>query len=204
MIGLVRLDLRLTTAVELADLVADLDAAVRHRRHDFRELSPAQGRDFRPWASADAEPAGLNPPFQKMQQPVASAGREQVAPIVADSKVEDHSAKVVDCSAQHSAPLGVVHPATVRLAVAKVRPAVARVAEPLVVQSRSVRPAQRVLQREPPDAAPLALVSQQKVEPRESKSQRVQPEQLVLAQSPQPEGRRQEQPRPEKLERPAP
>jgi hypothetical protein len=48
MIGLVRPDLRLTTAVESVGLGADLDAAVRHRRRDFRESSPAQGRDFRP------------------------------------------------------------------------------------------------------------------------------------------------------------
>jgi hypothetical protein len=128
MIGLVRPALRLMTAVESADLVADLDAAVRHRRHDFRESSPAQGRDFHPWASADAEPGG----FQvrpEMQLLAASAGREQVAPVVAIAEVEHHLAKFADHSAQHSAPLGVVHPESARPADATALRAVAQVAE---------------------------------------------------------------------------
>lgn len=132
MIGLVRPDLRLTTAVESVGLGADLDAAVRHRRRDFRESSPAQGRDFRPWASEDAEPAGLNPALLVMQLPDASVGPEQVAPIDAVAKVEDRSAKVVDHLAQHSAPLSAVHPETARLAVAEVFQVVGQVAEQLV------------------------------------------------------------------------
>jgi hypothetical protein len=89
MIGLVRPRLRLTTAVEWAGLVADLDAVVRHRRHDFRESSPAQGRDFRPSASAGEERAGfrLLPKFRETPLPAASAGREQVVPIAAVEKV---------------------------------------------------------------------------------------------------------------------
>jgi hypothetical protein len=129
MIGLVRPDLRLTTAVESVGLVADLDAAVRHRRHDFRESSPAQARDFHPWALEDGEPAGLNPPLQEMRQPVSSVGPEPVVPIVADAKVVDRSAKVVDHLAQHSAFPCVVHLGTGLLAVAKVCRVVAEVAE---------------------------------------------------------------------------
>jgi hypothetical protein len=122
MIGLALPALRQTTAVELVGLVADLDVAVRRPRHNFRELSQAQGRDFRPWASADAEPAGLNLPFQEMQLLVASAGPEQVAPVVAIAEVE-----ALPVWERRDA----VHPETARHAVAKVRQAAAMAAERL-------------------------------------------------------------------------
>jgi hypothetical protein len=91
-IGLVRRDLRRQTAGESAGQVADHLAAVGHRHHrhrNFREPCPAPGRDFRPWASADAE-LGDFPERQERSAklpPVASAGREQGAPVVPVEKV---------------------------------------------------------------------------------------------------------------------
>ena len=115
MIGLVHLARRLTTAVESAGLVADLDVAVRRHRHNFRELFLVRVRDFHPWASADVEPVGSRgrQTFLTMQRPAASADPEQVAPVVAE--VVNHPAQV---------PRGAVHPEVARHAVAKVRQAV--------------------------------------------------------------------------------
>jgi hypothetical protein len=88
-IGLAHRHLRPQIAGESAGQVADHLGAVGHRRHSFRESSLALGRGFHPSASADAEPAcflGHQERSAKLP-PVASADREQVAPVVPVEKV---------------------------------------------------------------------------------------------------------------------
>jgi hypothetical protein len=86
MIGLAHPRLRLMAEVVSAGRVADLDVAARH---NFQELFRERGRDSRPSAWVDAGLVGLwaHRQFQEMPPRVASADREQVAPVVAVAKV---------------------------------------------------------------------------------------------------------------------
>jgi hypothetical protein len=88
-IGLVRQDRRRQKAGESAGPVADRLGAVGHRRHSFQESSPELGRGFRPSASADAELVDFPDRQERSTKlpPVASADREQVAPVVPVEKV---------------------------------------------------------------------------------------------------------------------
>ncbi len=115
MIGPVHPVPRLTTAVESVGQVADPDVAVRRHRRNFRESFRVRVLDFHPWASVDAEPVGslARQTFLAMQRLAASAGPEQVAPVVAE--VVDHLAPILQ---------GEEHPEVARPAVAKVRRAV--------------------------------------------------------------------------------
>jgi hypothetical protein len=112
-IGLVRRDLRRQTAGESAGQVADRLDAADHHRHSFRESSQERGRGFRPSASADAEPAcfpGRQERSAKLP-PVASADREQVAPVVPVEKIVDHPAQVHQVAEDHpeaAHPVGAV------------------------------------------------------------------------------------------------